>query len=896
MIKRILTLLLLCGSLTAAAQTLKVEGPGVVSQDETFRIVFTADDKLSDFEWPGTDDFEVVWGPQKGSMSSTSIVNGKRTSVHQETVTYVLQPKQTGTFTIAAATATVGKQTVSSSPLKIEVVASGQNSQGNAAGNSGGSQGNQGQQQGNQGNVQQNDPAVTGTVSNQDIFLRLSLGKTRVVKGEPITATLKIYTRADITGFEDIKFPTFNGFWSKETVTVNNLEFKRENVNGTIYNAALLRQWVLIPQQSGTLTIDPAEMVCQVRVRTSSGSPLSIFDDFFDQYQTIRKRISTPSMNVSVQDLPAGAPASFKGGVGDFKITAKMSKDDLKSNEAGSLLVTISGNGNLSMLEAPKVDFPPDFEVYDLKSSDKTSASGTSGSKTFEYPFIPRSHGDFVIPSIEYSYYDNAHGKYVTTSTGDIPVTVEKGEEITGGGIAVAGSNRQSVRSLREDVRYIALGDGNLKKKGAFFAGSPLFFILLALVALACVLTSLLLRHRQARLADVAGSKNRRANKMARARLKSAEGYLHQNLGSAYYEELHKALLGYVSDKLMIPAADLSKETIGEKLREGGVRDESVNALTELIDKCEFARYAPDSAQTQMENEYNEAVNVISDIEGQLKNAKAGRKAGAKAGAALVVLLLALGLSAAPASAQDNATPQGDAAAQYDAAARWQQASEAFAAGQWQTALDNYLSIGQEDLESADLFYNIGNCYFKLEDNAHAILYYERALKLNPSHADAANNLAIARELTLDRIDAVPEFVLLSWFRNLRQACAADTWAWITLALALLIGILLLVFRHGDSLTLRRLSFIVACVLFVLAVFTFLFSLQQRRAATRQDSAIVTAPVCSVKSSPADGGNTVFVLHEGTKIRLLDSVGDWTKVEIADGRQGWASASTFEII
>ena len=445
MIKRILTLLLLCGALTAAAQTLRVEGPGVVSQDETFRIVFTADDKLSDFEWPGTDDFDVVWGPQKGSMSSTNIINGKRTSTHQETVTYVLQPKHTGTFTIAAATATVGKQAVTSPTLKIEVVAGGQNNAGTAG------SGNQGQQnqQGQQGNVQQNDPAVTGTVSNQDIFLRLSLGKTRVVKGEPITATLKIYTRADIAGFEDIKFPTFNGFWSKETVTVNNLEFKRENVNGTIYNAALLRQWVLIPQQSGTLSIDPAEMVCQVRVRTSSGSPLSIFDDFFDQYQTLRKRISTPTLQVNVQDLPAGAPASFKGGVGDFKITAKLSKDDLKSNEAGSLIVTISGNGNLSMLEAPKVDFPPDFEVYDLKSTDKTSASGTNGSKTFEYPFIPRSHGDFVIPSIEYSYYDNAHGKYVTTSTGEIPVTVEKGEEITGGGIAVAWTNRQGVRSLR---------------------------------------------------------------------------------------------------------------------------------------------------------------------------------------------------------------------------------------------------------------------------------------------------------------------------------------------------------------------------------------------------------------------------------------------------------------
>ena len=875
--RRILTLMLLLSALTGAAQTLKVEGPGVVAADGTFRIVFTADGRMSDFEWPGTDDFDVVWGPQKGSMSSTSIVNGKRTSTHQETVTYLLQPRKTGTFTLPGATASVDKNSVSSSTLKIEVVAAGGQTQTQPQGNSGGSQSGQQTQPERREN---NDPAVTGTVSNQDIFLRLTLNKTNVVKGEPITATLKLYTRTDIAGFEDIKFPTFNGFWSKETVTVNNLEFKRENVNGTIYNAALVRQYALIPQQSGTLTIDPAEMVCQLRVRTSSGSPLSIFDDFFDQYQTIRKRISTPSIQVKVRDLPAGAPASFAGGVGDFKVSAKMSKEGIKSNEAASLIVTISGNGNLSMLEAPKVDFPPDFEVYDLKSTDKTSASGTSGSKTFEFPFIPRSHGDFVIPSIEYTYYDNAHGKYVTTSTGDIPVSVEKGEEIAGGGVAVAGSNRQSVRSLSEDIRYIALSDGHLRKKDRFFAGSPLFYALMLAIFLAVFIVDRLLRFSRARRADVAGSKNRRANRMARARLKSAESYLKQGLGGAYYEELHKALTGYVSDKLMIPAADLSKDSISEKLRERGVRDESIAALTGLIDQCEFARYAPESEQRQMENEYNEALNVISDIESQLKNPKAasGKKV---AGATLLVLLLSLALPAA---------------AQEDVSSLWEKAGEAFAAGQWQNALNCYQMIEGEGLVSDDLYYNIGNTFLKLQDNAHAILYYERALKLNPSHADAAHNLEIVRQMTLDKIDEVPDFILVSWFHNLRQGLSANAWAWITLGLLLLAGILLTVFRSGAPRSLRKVSFILSCIVLVLAIFTFIFSLQQKRAVTRQDSAIVTAPVCSVKSSPAEGGKTVFVLHEGTKVRLLDDVGDWARIEIADGRQGWAQGSTFEII
>lgn len=881
MTKRLLTLLLLFSALSGAAQTLKLEGPRVVSADETFRIVFTADARMSDFNWPGTEDFDVVWGPQKGSMSSTSIINGKRTSSRQETVTYLLQPRRTGTFTIAAASAKVDKQEVSSGTLQIEVVASQQQAQqpsGNASQNN-----QQGKQQSSQpaqpSQPRQDDPAVTGTVSSQDIFLKLTLNKSNVVKGEPVTATLKLYTRADIVGFEDIKFPTFNGFWSKETVTVNNLEFNRENVNGTIYNSALVRQWVLIPQQTGTLSIDPAEMVCQLRVRTSGGSPLSIFDDFFDQYQTIRKRISTPTLSVKVKELPAGAPASFGGGVGDFKISAKLSKSGIKSNEAASLIVTISGNGNLSMLQAPKVDFPPDFEVYDLKTTDKTSASGTSGSKTFEYPFIPRSHGAFVIPSIAYSYYDMAHGKYVTTSTGDIPVTIEKGEEIAGSGVAMAGTNRQNVRSLAEDIRYIALGDGHLKKKGAFFAGSILFYALLLALALIFFLVSRLFSFSQARRADVAGSKNRRANKMARARLKSAEAYLKQGLSSAYYEELHKALLGYVSDKLMIPAADLSKDTIREKLLERGVRDESVTALTDLIDKCEFARYAPESGQAQMENEYNDAVQAISAIEGQLKNPKsAGKKA---AGAVMVALLL---LAAPAAQAQNNVD------------SLWNRAGEAFAAGQWQNALNYYQMIEGENLESADLYYNLGNTCFKLDDIAHAILYYERALKLDPAHADAAHNLEIVRQMTLDKIDVVPDFILVSWFRHLRQGLSADAWAWITLALAALVGLLFLLFRLGGSTALRTVSFIAGCVFAVLTVFTFVFSLQQKHAITRQDSAIVTTPVCSVKSSPAEGGKTVFVLHEGTKVRILDNVGDFAKVEIADGRQGWAPTSTFEVI
>lgn len=864
--KRIFSLLALLAAFTCAAQnSLVVEAPSVVSIDETFRVVFTANGRMSDFDWPGTTDFDVVWGPQQGSMSSTSIVNGKRTSSHQETVTYLLQPKHEGKFTLAGASAKIDKKDCSSSSFTIEVVAS-QNAAQNAP-----------DQSGNEQAIQQNSPQATGTVPADNIFLKLSLSKTSAVKGEPITATLKIYTREDIAGFEDIKFPTFNGFWSKETVTVQNLEFKRENVNGQIYNSALLRKYMLIPQQSGRITIEPAEMVCQLRVRTSGGGR-TIFDDFFDSYQTIRKRLYTDRITVNVKELPSGAPDSFGGGVGNFKISSSLSKTDIKSNEAASLIVTISGNGNISMIEAPKVTFPGDFEVYDVKSTESISADGVSGTKTFEYPFIPRSHGEYTIDPVKYSFYDISKGRYETVSTDALTLTIGKGSEIDGGGIVTPGISRQGVKNLSEDIRYISLGDGGFKKKGQFFAGSVLFYILLIVIVAMFFILNKVLAAGEKRRADVAGSRNRRANKMARARLKAAENYLKQNLGGAYYEELHKALMGYVSDKLTMPAAELSKDSIAEALAGKGVSQEAVSALNEILAKCEFARYSPESEQVQMENEYNEAIRIISQIESEVKSSKTRGKYGAVIAA---VLMTASATSSFAAQAPEDL---------------WKQANEAFAAGQWEDALKSYQAIEEQDLQSDALYYNMGDTYFKMGDMPHAILYLERAVKLNPSNQDARHNLEIASQMTLDKIDKVPEFVLMTWFKGIRQSLSADGWAVLTLILAAVTAALLLAFKRAPSVKARKISFIFACIIFVLAIFSFIFSLTGKNAVSRVDSAIVMSPVSSVKSSPSDNGNALFILHEGTKVKLLDQVGDWTKIELSDGRQGWLQSNTIEDI
>ena len=414
----------------AHAQTdIKVEVHRVVEVGEQFNVTFIieGENSVSEFSWTPSEDFQLLWGPQNGRSSSVQIVNGKMTKSVQNTYTYILRATEKGNFTLPSATAKVKKNQIQSAPVSIEVV------QGQAASSSA-----QPQQQARQPQRQQSG------VDTDDIFLNLTLNRTSAVVGEPIIATLKLYQRVNVAGFEGASFPSFNGFWSQELEAPTNIEFARETFDGQIYNAALLRKFVLIPQHAGTLTIDPAELVCLVNIRVSSGGS-SIFDGFFDDYRTIRQKVASKPVNIKVSSLPSGAPASFGGGVGEFNISAKLSKDVLKTHEAGSLVVTVSGRGNISLLEAPKVSFPPDMEVYDTKTSDRIDKGGLSGSKTYEFPFIPRSHGDFVIEPVKYTYYDVNQKKYVTLETQPLNILVEKGNEVESGPMVVSGISRKDV-------------------------------------------------------------------------------------------------------------------------------------------------------------------------------------------------------------------------------------------------------------------------------------------------------------------------------------------------------------------------------------------------------------------------------------------------------------------
>lgn len=858
-----------------AQNVIRVEAPDVVAVNEQFNVTFIIEGEKSpsDFQWSAGDDFQLVWGPQKGSSSSIQIINGKRSSSHQTTFTYILIPKSTGTFQLPVATAMLSGDKIASSSVSIQVVSDGASASqssgqgGNGAKSSGGGQ-----------------TSSTGDISSGDLFLRLSLSRSEVVIGEPITATLKIYQRVNVVGFENAKLPTFNGFWSQETFAPTNIEFKRESLDDKIYNTALLRTYVLIPQQSGTITIDPAELVCLVNVRAPQSASSSLFDRFFqEEYQTIRKRVTTPAVKVKVNPLPAGQPASFGGGVGNFGISARLTTDNLKTHDAASLVITVSGRGNVALLEEPKVNFPPDFEVYDTKTTENTDKSngGTSGSKSFEYPFIPRSHGDFTIDPVEYSYYDVNAGKYVTLRTEPLHVKVAKGKggDSTPVTTVNSGVERKDVKSLADDIRFIFTGKPGLSGSGSFFVGSVLFWILLALMILGATSVYLAFRKVAAMRADVAGTKNRRATKMAQKRLKQAGEYLDKNLYTAFYEELHKALIGFVSDKLNMDMSEISKENIASALTEGGVSEEQTKAFTDLLDACEFARYSPDGGNEAMRSHYDAALKVISSIDSGLKTGgKSLRKV-----VTVVTLLLSLGASM-------NIQAK-------DLDSLWTAGVQAYTDGKFSDASAAWTSIEESGQMSAKLYYNLGNAWFNQGNYPKAILNYERALRLDPSYSDARYNLEFTSNFVQDKIEPVPEFILKSVARKVCYVMGSNAWAVIFLVLLAAALVMGLLFLLGSSVGKRRAGFYCGIVLLLLSAGALSFSIWQKSDSVKTDTAIVMSPVSSVKSSPSSGSSKdLFVIHEGTKVTILDEVGTWKNISLADGRQGWIPASDIEII
>lgn len=866
-------LTLAAASFALKAQSIQVQAPNLVAVNEQFRVVFTmeGEDKVSDFQWSPSADFQLVWGPQKGFSSNTTIANGKMTTVKKSSFTYILLPLSAGKFTLPAATAQIGGKAVQSRSVTVEVVTDGASQ----------SQQNQQSQQSQQPSRQQDEAqsSTPSAVPSGDLFMTMSLSSKNVVIGQPIQATVKLYQRVEISGFEDPKFPTFTGFWSQDISPQGNVQFVREKLGDKIYNSAVLKKYIIIPQQTGNITIDGSELTCLVYTKVSGGGN-SIFDGFYDQYTTVRRKVTTSPVTVHVSALPAGAPQGFCGGVGTFSMNAHLTKDTLATHEAASLIINVTGKGNVSLLEKPTVVFPPDIEVYDTKVTESLdrSSGAVSGTKSYEYPFIPRSHGDFVILPVKYAYFDATTSKYVSMQSDTLRFHVIKGAETDSPvtSVVIAGPTKRGVENLSEDVRFIAQNMPSLSKTGKFFVGTPLFIILTLLLVVGAAIFWLVSRKMASRRADVVGTKTRGATKMALKRLQTAKQYLTKNVYSAFYEELHKAVLGFVSDKLNMASSELSKDNISEALLSGGVPQELVSSLVDVLDACEYARYAPDSGNEAMTAHYDQAVSVISSIDSVMKKKKN------IGGAAVAMLLLLMPLSGLNAQSADSL---------------WTKATSAYSAGLYEEAAQLYESILSTGVEAPQLYYNTGNAWFKAGYNAQAVLNYERALKLDPSFSDARYNLDVVNARIQDDIEPVPEFILKTWGRKVSHIFDSDVWAVIFLVwLAAFLAMTLMFLLSGSSAR-KKAGFFAGIFCLILAVGSLSFSLSQKKDYFAEDQAVVMVPVSPAKSSPAeDGSADLFVLHEGTKVTVIDSVAGWTNISLADGRQGWIRTEQIEII
>lgn len=581
-----------------------MEGPEAVATGEQFRLGFTLNERGTDLQLPDLSNFDVLMGPSTSQSSSIQIINGKTTQSISFSYIFILRAKKEGKFTVRPASIKVGGKTYESNSLEIQVV-KGQPQQSNA-------------QQGNQ-NSQQQDAAPSGSISKENLFVRVSADKTNVSKGEQILSTIKLYISQNVplNGFDEVKLPSYEGFWTKDIDIPSQVNFTREVYNGKIYQVGILKKTILFPQQTGKIRIDPFEITCLIRQRVRQQQ--SFFDDFFDNYRVVKAKVVSDPLTITVRDLP-NTPANFYGAVGNFSFSGSIDKTRVKSNEAVTLKLVVSGTGNLNLINPPKIELPQDFESYEPKTTDKVIAgdNGLNGSISFEYLFIPRYAGDFTIPAVQFVFFNPSSRQFETCTTEPFHIRVEKGSDDPGSSM-VSSFSKEDVKMIGKDIRFIKQNSAKLKPKGSSFYGTFEFYSIYILSLIGFAVFYTLNRKKIKESANIALVKNKRANKVASKRLKEASHFLRNNQAEQFYEAVIKALWGYLSDKLSIPVADLNREKASSSLLDRNIEPEVVAELMKLIDDCEFARYAPAAFSGTMTEIYDGAAKIMGIFEKQIK-------------------------------------------------------------------------------------------------------------------------------------------------------------------------------------------------------------------------------------------------------------------------------------
>ncbi len=857
----ILLLMMLGYHVHVDAQHISVSAPSHVAAGENFRVAYTINTSdVEEFRMGGVQDgLEVIAGPYTSSQSSYQMINGHTSSSSSVTITYTLYAAKNGSFTIGASHALVGGKRLSSRPVKIQV--SGHAQRTNGAPNM------HGQNSYDQPHMRSAGSAISGS----DLFIKVSASKKRVHEQEPILLTYKVYTQVDLTQLEG-KMPDLKGFHTQEVPLPQQKTFHTETVNGRPYKCVTWSQYVMYPQMTGRLEIPSITFKGIVVQQNRNVDPMEAFFNGGSGYVEVKKDIKAPGITLQVDPLPQ-RPANFSGGVGKFNISASLDKKEVKAGEPITLRVVVGGIGNLKLLKQPVVNFPKDFDKYDAKVTDKTrlTANGVEGNMVYDFLAVPRNQGSYTIPSVELTYYDTGKNAYKTIKTQPFKVEVEKGDGTS--------AESEDFASQDKDIHTIKLGKAEQHKADEMFFGSFGYWISLLMPLIAFVVLLIVFRRRAIENADIVKKRSNRAGKIATKRLRLANKLMLQGKQGEFYDEVMRALWGYMSYKLNMPAEKLNRDNIRETLGRHFVDDATIEKFTTALDECEFERYAPGDAAGNMNRTFESAMTAIMDIENAINEARKNQKKH-PAGYSFVWLLLAMicfGGTSAKAVTKNNADTE-------------------YQKGNYQQAIRDYEEILKNG-ESAEIYFNLGNAYYRTDNITKAVLNYERARLLSPGDDDINFNLQFARSKTIDKITPESEMFFVTWYKSLVNFTSVDNWAKTGILCIVMALLLVLLYLFGPQLMLRKIGFFGGLAFFVIFLLSNLFAFQQKQALDNRTGAIIMTPSVNIKKTPAKNSADQFVLHEGTRVDIIDKgMTDWRCIRVGDGREGWIETKAIEEI
>ena len=857
----ILLLMMLGYHVHVDAQHISVSAPSHVAAGENFRVAYTINTSdVEEFRMGGVQDgLEVIAGPYTSSQSSYQMINGHTSSSSSVTITYTLYAAKNGSFTIGASHALVGGKRLSSRPVKIQV--SGHAQRTNGAPNM------HGQDSYDQPRMRSAGSAISGS----DLFIKVSASKKRVHEQEPILLTYKVYTQVELTQLEG-KMPDLKGFHTQEVPLPQQKTFHTETVNGRPYKCVTWSQYVMYPQMTGRLEIPSITFKGIVVQQNRNVDPMEAFFNGGSGYVEVKKDIKAPGITLQVDPLPQ-RPANFSGGVGKFNISASLDKKEVKAGEPITLRVVVGGIGNLKLLKQPVVNFPKDFDKYDAKVTDKTrlTANGVEGNMVYDFLAVPRNQGSYTIPSVELTYYDTGKNAYKTIKTQPFKVEVEKGDGTS--------AESEDFASQDKDIHTIKLGKAEQHKADEMFFGSFGYWISLLMPLIAFVVLLIVFRRRAIENADIVKKRSNRAGKIATKRLRLANKLMLQGKQGEFYDEVMRALWGYMSYKLNMPAEKLNRDNIRETLGRHFVDDATIEKFTTALDECEFERYAPGDAAGNMNRTFESAMTAIMDIENAINEARKNRKKH-PAGYSFVWLLLAMicfGSTSAKAVTKNNADTE-------------------YQKGNYQQAIRDYEEILKNG-ESAEIYFNLGNAYYRTDNITKAVLNYERARLLSPGDDDINFNLQFARSKTIDKITPESEMFFVTWYKSLVNFTSVDNWAKTGILCIVMALLLVLLYLFGPQLMLRKIGFFGGLAFFVIFLLSNLFAFQQKQALDNRTGAIIMTPSVNIKKTPAKNSADQFVLHEGTRVDIIDKgMTDWRCIRVGDGREGWIETKAIEEI